>query len=118
MQATLDALPGLHAVAPYKHRIDGGDISRTLGASAERLAIGAKSPTRRETTSAIYHVYEGTGHSVIGDRTIDWKANDTIAIPTWTPFTHHNTSDATAYLFRIDDGPVIRALGWYRADEG
>ncbi len=118
MQATLDALPGLHAVAPYKHRTDGGDISRTLGASAERLAKGAKSATRRETTSAIYHVYEGSGESVIGDRTIAWKANDTIAIPAWTPFTHHNTSDATAYFFRIDDGPVIRALGWYRADEG
>ncbi len=118
MQAELDAMDGQSAVKQYVHRDNGGDISRTLGAQAERLNAGTAAPVRRETTSSVYHIYQGHGVSTIGETTIEWKEGDTIVVPAWTPFTHRNESDATAYLFRFDDGPLLRALGWHRTDNG
>jgi len=114
MQAKLDAHAGPFAEERYTHRHDGGAISKTLGAAAERLAAGARSPRRRETASSVYHVYAGTGSTIIGDTTVTWEQGDTIAIPAWMPFEHH-AQDAS-YLFRFDDKPLLDALGYYRCE--
>jgi gentisate 1,2-dioxygenase len=114
MQARLDKLPAAHAHLPYIHRRSGGPVSATIGASAERLDAGAKAEQRRETASSIYHVRAGRGHSAIGDATIVWEPGDTIAVPAWMPYEHHNDGNTTAYLFRLDDVPLLQALGLYR----
>ncbi len=114
MQATLDAIPGPTAIAPYVHRDTGGDISRTLGAQAERIEAGHATPLRRETTSAVYHAHAGNGVSTIGETTIAWSEGDTFVVPAWMPHTHRNESGEPAYLFRFDDGPLMRSLGWHR----
>jgi gentisate 1,2-dioxygenase len=117
MQPKLDAAGGPFATAPYVHRITGGPISRTIGASAERIDANASSPARRETTSTIYHVVAGSGRTRAGDVDLVWKKGDTFVIPAWSEFVHTNGGAERAYLFRYDDRPLQEALGIYRTSE-
>lgn len=91
-------------------------MSKALGAAAERLNRGASSPAIRDTCSAIYHVIEGQGHSVIGDATYSWKQGDTFAIPSWYRYQHFASENGTVYLYRCDDFPMLDRLGFYRAE--
>lgn len=115
MQAELDALPGSFATRRYVHR-EGGEISQTIGAQAERIDRGATSGRRRETASAVYHVRSGRGKSRIGDQTIAWETSDTFAVPAWAPFEHVNEGAEPAYLFRYDDRPLLDAMRVYRTE--
>jgi gentisate 1,2-dioxygenase len=118
MQRQLDAAVGPVAVRRYRNRDGGGEIARAVGASALRIAPGATTPLVRETASSILHVYEGAGTSTIGETTIAWKRGDTLAVPAWHDVRH--TADATgpAYLFSMDDRPLLEALGAYRREDG
>lgn len=116
MQQRLDAIAGPFAAQRYVHRQTGGEISATIGAQAERIDRGASTPKRRETASSVYHVYRGHGKTRIGDATIEWKKNDTFAVPAWYPYEHVNEGDETAYLFRYDDRPLLDAMTVYRTD--
>jgi gentisate 1,2-dioxygenase len=117
MQAQLDAATGDTAMLDYAHREHGGAIGPTIGAAAVRVNRGASTKTARETASSVYHVYEGRGTSQIGDASIAWQQGDTFCAPSWMPVTHRNDGDSNAYLFRFDDRPTLRALGWYRTDD-
>lgn len=92
-------------------------VSRILGGCAERLNGGCASAARRETTSAVYHVIAGGGHSVIGDQTLEWAKGDTFCVPSWYKYQHFAAAGETVYLYRFDDRPMIEALGFYRSEE-
>lgn len=113
MQATLDAQPGPFGMALYRDRDTGGPIARTLGAQAERIDGGTRSPYRRETASAVYHVRAGRGRTRVGHETIAWETHDTFAVPAWRPYEHENLGDEPAYLFRFDDSTLLEAIGAY-----
>lgn len=89
-------------------------VSLTLGGAAERLNPGAESPVRQETSSSVYHVISGTGKSEIDGKTFLWKEGDTFCIPSWNKYQHFADSSEPAYLYRFDDKPMIKALGFYR----
>jgi gentisate 1,2-dioxygenase len=114
MQTRLDAASGPFVLCDYAQRETGGPISPTIGASALRIDAGATSGRIRETTGGIYHVYEGSGSTRVGDRTLAWTRGDTFCIPLWTPYEHRAAE--RSYLFRFDDRPVHDALGWYVRD--
>ena len=114
MHAKLAAAPGPYAEIEYAHRGHGGAISATIGASAIRIDANATSGRIRETAGGIYHVIEGSGSTTIGSTTIDWKRGDTFCIPLWTPYEHR--SNENTFLFRFDDRPILRVLGWYRSE--
>jgi gentisate 1,2-dioxygenase len=118
MRAELDAVTGKTAEVRYRHRVHGGDISRTIGASGVRIDPGAATDPIRETSSAIYHVYEGQGHAEVGDARLDWKRGDTFAVPAYRTTTLRNPGTEPVYLFRFDDKPLLDALGAYRSDRG
>ena len=118
MQQQLDAISAPVAVLRYRNRLDGGEISRTIGAAAMRIAGGASTNAERETASSILHVYEGSGESFIGDAVVRWKRGDTIAVPAWQTNRHVADAGGAAYLFRYDDRPLIGALGAYRREAG
>jgi len=92
-------------------------VSKTLGGSAERLNPGCSSPFRRETTSFVYHVIEGTGHSDIGGKDFEWKRGDTFCIPSWNKFQHVADKGQVVYLYRFDDKPMLTSLGFYRTED-
>jgi gentisate 1,2-dioxygenase len=118
MQPKLDAKPGAAVEERYHMRANGAEISATIGASAYRIDKGAKTSPARETASAVFHVYEGSGRTQVGDITLNWKRGDSFAVPAWQTVVHENTGDERVYLFRFDDRPLMSALSALRADEG
>jgi gentisate 1,2-dioxygenase len=87
-----------------------------LGGSAARLNAGCASPSVQETASSVYHVVEGSGYSIIAERKYSWKKGDTFCIPAWHSYEHFaDEGDQTAYLYRFDDKPMLRSLGFYRS---
>ncbi|KAK4207427.1 RmlC-like cupin domain-protein [Rhypophila decipiens] len=131
VQGSLDG--NLHDVyARYDYRLPSGvggeekqHLSKTISAQAERIQVGKTSPRVRETVSFVYHVYEGEGYSTVvtpdgkEDR-IEWKSSDTFSVPAWSTISHTATGGpgGSAYLFAVNDRPMIESLGLYRMDTG
>ncbi|KAK8179753.1 RmlC-like cupin domain-containing protein [Phyllosticta capitalensis] len=98
------------------------EISRVLGAMAARLAPGHRSPLKRETASAVWHVVHGSGWTEVDGARMRWTAGDTFAVPAWVEWRHGNDAEdngeaaEAVYLYRFDDVPMLKALGWYRTD--
>lgn len=91
-------------------------MSTALGGAAERINAGTSSSAVRDTSSSVYHVVGGSGHSTIGDTSFTWKTGDTFCIPAWYKYQHFADSGETVYLFRFDDQPMLKALDFYRVD--
>ena len=117
MRARLCLERGDYAVRPYLDRLNGGPISRTLGARAERLDAGSRSPRRKETCSHVYACIEGRGTARVNDTTLRWEKGDVFAIPSWHWYELENTGTESAFLFSYSDRPLIDALGLFREDE-
>ncbi len=118
MQPKLDARSGATAEVRYEHRAGRAEIAATIGASALRIDRGATTEPIRETASAVFHAYEGSGETTVGDTVLHWKRGDTFAVPAWQRVTHANTGADRAYLFRFDDRPLLRAIDAYRVETG
>lgn len=88
----------------------------SLGGAAERLNRGTSSPAIRDTSSAVYHVFEGKGYTIINGKQFNWKQGDTFCIPAWHEYQHFADKGDTVYLYRVDDQPMIKGLGLYRID--
>jgi gentisate 1,2-dioxygenase len=80
------------------------------------LDAGARSPRVRETASSVYHVIEGSGYTEIDGKRVEWKQNDIFAIPAWCPYQHVADPGNRVYLYRFDDKPMLKALGFYRVE--
>lgn len=116
MKAALDTEAGEWTVKRYL-RADGSEVSKSLGGCAERLNAAKSSPPVQETASSVYHVIEGSGHSVINGETFSWKKGDIFCIPAWHKYEHFANDGETVYLYRFDDKPLLNALGYYRTSE-
>ncbi len=132
MKLTLDSVDGDWISRPYLkangsegtcvavcntmtiHLTNNGVVSKTLGGLAERLNAGKSSPAIRETASSVYHVIEGRGYSVIEGKKFEWKKGDTFCVPAWCEYQHFASTAETVYLYRFDDSPMLKALGFYR----
>jgi gentisate 1,2-dioxygenase len=67
--------------------------------------------------SAVYHVFEGRGATVIAGVRFDWEQGDIFVIPSWAYHEHINASKSEgAILFSVQDTPVLVALGKYREE--
>jgi gentisate 1,2-dioxygenase len=75
---------------------------------------GIHTQAHRQVNSAVYHVFEGRGYSVINGTHFDWARGDFFVVPPWAWHEHANESKEEAILFSIQDTPVMEALGLYR----
>ncbi|KAJ5306302.1 hypothetical protein PENANT_c017G04302 [Penicillium antarcticum] len=94
-------------------------LSNTISAQAERLDAGFTASPRQETCSFLYHVKSGEGVSNLitsdGNKTeIRWKEKDTFVVPAWCRIEHTCSSAEPAYLFAINDRPLLESLGLVR----
>lgn len=117
--ASFEAQSGPHRFHHYKLR-NGQPLSETLGAQAERIEVGHSTEIHQETTSFIYHCYEGNGRTIItpqqGEQvTVEWASKDTWAVPAWSKIQHINEGSEPAYLFAINDRPWMTNLGLFRS---
>ena len=95
----------------YVNPETGGECLPILGFSAQMLRPGEEVEPARRSSSGIMHVIEGSGQSIIDDKTIEWSEGDTIAIPTYARIRHRAASGKPAFVFHVDDAPLHRKIG-------
>lgn len=91
MQEKLERATGNHAIVRYTSQEpgqQGQEVSKIIGAQCERIEAGTTTQSVQETTSAVYHVVDGTGSSRIGDKVIEWVKGDTFSVPAWEKYSH------------------------------
>lgn len=123
-RAVREALAAMAKTAPkdapvalrYVDPTTGRPPLRTMGAEARWLRPGERTRRERRTASAVYHVIEGRGETVVGDTRLRWEHGDTFVAPPWHWVSHGNAGDAPAGLFSFDDEPAVQALGLYEEE--
>jgi gentisate 1,2-dioxygenase len=101
----------------YQNPADGRPAMRTMGLSLQGLRQGARTRARRHTGSKLYYVVRGDGASVVDGERFEWTAGDFLFVAPWAWCEHENRSrDAQTVLFRVDDVPTMKALGYYREE--
>ena len=110
-----DGSPFDGIIFEYTNPQTGGSCMPTMACFVQRLAPGMHTDAHRHTTSAIYSVVQGHGHSIVDGTRLDWSERDTFCLPGWAVHEHVNGSDSDpAVLFSYTDDPVIRSLALYR----
>ncbi len=101
----------------YVNTATGGSVLPTIGCWIQMLPPGFRGTRHRHTSSAVYFVVGGEGATEFDDRTLDWRQHDTLAVPNWAWHRHLNQSPVEpAYLFSVNDIPILRAFGLYREE--
>lgn len=101
-------------ILEYRDPSSAGPLMPTLEAHMQLLRPGVETQAHRHSSSAVYHVVQGSGWSEIAGRRLDWRAGDTFALPVWAEHRHANPGDADALLFSFSDRPAVAALGLLR----
>lgn len=96
---------------------NGGPSLPTIQCALTLLRPGQETAAHRHTSTVIYHVFRGSGASVIGDQRFDWAKGDSFIVPLWSPHRHVNAaSSQEAILFSLSDAPVLKSLDLYREE--
>jgi gentisate 1,2-dioxygenase len=120
------ALEGLSRLDPdpfdgfavdYINPSTGGSADARLGTSMQKLPSGMHTEAHRHVHSVIYHVLEGTGNTVINGQKFEWARGDFFVVPPWSWHEHINTGDQAAYLFSLNDRPVMETLGLEKEED-
>lgn len=85
----------------------------TMGFTAVMLKPGVTSRPPIRSTSAVFHVIEGAGRSIVNGQEIAWKGRDTFSAPVFSKIDHAADGNEPAFLIRIDDLPLQTKLGFY-----
>jgi gentisate 1,2-dioxygenase len=115
--------PG-HAAVRFSNPATGGDVLPTIRAEMHRVVRGVETVPARETGSAVYQVFDGSGTVSVGDRSWSVTRGDLFVVPSWETFSVRSEaggtdSDSGALdLFRFSDGPIFEALRLDRAERG
>ena len=123
-RAALERLAAHHPGSPfdgvileYTNPTTGGPVMPTIACHIQLLRPGEHTKSHRHVCCTNYHVVEGSGYSVVGERQLDWEEKDVFTVPTWTFHEHVNTGRVPAVLFSFTDAPVMKALDLYREAE-
>lgn len=115
--AKVETSPYDDVALAYTNPYTGGAVLPTLSCWMQMLRPGVQTQTHRHTSSAVYHVVEGSGYTLINGKQFDWKQGDFLVLPPWSWHQHANASNTEpAILFSVNDMPVLEALGLYREE--
>lgn len=110
-----DGSPFDGIIMEYTNPNTGGPVMPTIACHVQLLRPGETTKAHRHTASAIYHVVEGQGASIVDGQRLDWEAKDVFCVPGWAYHEHANASKAEpAVLFSFTDVPVLQALNLLR----
>ncbi|MCH8840705.1 MAG: cupin domain-containing protein [Planctomycetes bacterium] len=102
-------------VLEYTNPATGGPAFPTMACHVQLLRPGESTKAHRHTSSAVYHVVEGQGHSIVNGERLQWEPKDVFCVPGWTYHEHVNSSTTeAAVLFSFTDLPVLRSLSLLR----
>ena len=89
----------------------------TIACYAQKLRAGVHTRKHRHNNATIYHVFRGSGYTMIEDQRFDWSERDVFVIPGWHWHEHVNLSaSADAVLISYTDEPLLRTLGILREE--
>ena len=101
----------------YRNPVTGGPLTPAMDFSMQMLRAGERTKSHRHTSSTVYTCLEGSGQTIVGETTIEWRENDSFAIPPWAWHQHTNPrSDDRALLYSVSDAPLAQKLGLYREE--
>jgi len=95
----------------------GGPALPTMACWIQLIRPAVRTRAHRQTNSAVYQVFEGSGATIINGTRFDWKKGDMFVVPPWSWHEHANPTDSEAILFSIQDTPVMTAFGLYREQD-
>jgi gentisate 1,2-dioxygenase len=95
---------------------NGKSADLRVGSMMQRLPIGYEGKAHRHVHSAIYHVLDGSGYTIINGQKFEWSKGDFFILPPWSWHEHVNTGDQPAHLFSINDRPVLKNLNLEREE--
>ena len=101
----------------YVNPSGGGHTLSTMSCWMQMLRPGEHTEAHRHTHSVVYHVFRGTGRTVIDGRRFDWAPGDSFVVPPWSWHEHaEDSGTGPAYLFSINDLPVLEAFDLQREE--
>ncbi len=109
-----DACHGLKS--RYVNPTTGDHAIPTIATFMQMLPKGFATDVYQSTDATIFSVAQGSGCSMVGDVSIDWKRRDTFVVPSWTAVRHQAAEDS--YLFSFSNRPVQEKLGLWRELRG
>ncbi|WP_067935975.1 cupin domain-containing protein [Alicyclobacillus kakegawensis] len=124
-QHTVAAMESLKSLPPdphdgyaveYINPANGQSADPRIGAVMQTLTPGMHTKAHRHLSSAVYHVVEGRGRSVVNGVQLDWEKGDFFTVPPWAWHEHANTGDGDAVLFSINDRPLMELLELERTE--
>ena len=104
------------ATVEYRNPLTGGPTQPTHQCRLHRLAAGQTTRRHRHNWNTIYHVVEGQGETVAGNKTLSWSAHDTFSLPSWLWHSHCARGNHDAILFSVSDEPVYEAFALDRME--
>ena len=114
--AEVDCSPFDDVAMEFSDPATGGPVLRTMACWIQMIRPGVNTKAHRHTSSAVYQVFRGQGHSVINGQRFDWGEGDFLVVPSWSWHEHANDTDDEAILFSIQDIPVMKSLSLYREE--
>ena len=88
----VDGSPYDGVIMEYTNPNTGGPVMPTIACHIQMLRPGESTKAHRHTASAIYHVVQGQGRSVVNGQAIEWEDKDVFAVPGWNWHEHANAS--------------------------
>ncbi len=115
--AQVDSSPFDDIAFEYTNPQTGGPVMPSFTCWIQLLRPGIHTRAHRQVGSAVYHVFEGSGETIINGISFHWEQGDFFVVPSWAWHEFRNTSsDGRAILFSMQDMPVMVALGKYREE--
>jgi gentisate 1,2-dioxygenase len=118
-----DGNPHEGLMVEYVDPLTGGPVFKTMTFFMQMLRPGERTLPLRQTASLLIAPFEGSGHSVVDGKRLDWGRFDTLAVPGGSWAEHVNASETQpAILFVASDEPAQNAFGllgrWGRTPGG
>jgi gentisate 1,2-dioxygenase len=111
---TLKAIEGLSRFEPdpydgyaveYINPSTGKTANPNIAAWMQKLPKGFHTKAHRHTHSTIYHVFKGSGYSIINGVRFDWSKGDYFVVPNWA--WHEHVAEEETYFFSVNDLPIM-----------
>jgi gentisate 1,2-dioxygenase len=101
----------------YVNPLTTGATLPTLSCWIQLLRPGQRTESHRHTSTTLYHVFRGSGTTVINGQHYEWAQGDSFVVPLWHWHEHANRlSSEDAILFSMNDAPMLKPFGLYREE--
>jgi gentisate 1,2-dioxygenase len=115
--AKLDTDPFDDAAFDFTNPLTGGHVLPSIGCRIQMLRPEVHTRAHRHSYTAVYHVFRGSGSTIVDGVQIDWEQGDFVALPPYCWHEHVNRSNSEpAFLYSSIDEPVIEALNLLHED--